>query len=148
MPDEIRSEILFINNHSCCICSKGLRDNAHLQIHHINGNTSDNRLENLAVLCHECHDKVRDRLWMGNHLSPDEIKKYKDYWEKSISEKRKCLAGPPLFVKEEIDEKIDAKGVKVRRIRREIFFWGKPTSNVWDYLSSKDTEDNETPLEE
>jgi len=47
---------------SCERCSKILRINNGLEIHHIlfrsKGGTDD--IENLACLCHECHTKIHD----------------------------------------------------------------------------------------
>ena len=50
IPPKTEAEILFINDRTCCICrdkSKGV------QIHHIDGDPSNNATENLAVVCTE-----------------------------------------------------------------------------------------------
>jgi hypothetical protein len=76
-----RSEILILNNHSCCVCGKG-----GVQIHHINSDSSDNRLENLAVLCLDHHDKATSPKGLSASLKPEEIKTYKERWETSCEE--------------------------------------------------------------
>ena len=76
-----RSEILLLNNHLCCVCGRG-----GVQIHHINSDSSDNRLENLAVLCLDHHDKATSPKGLSASLKPEEIKTYKERWEKSCEE--------------------------------------------------------------
>lgn len=56
----------------CCKCG----DTKRLELHHINGNSSDNRLENLQILCIKCHyDTENYRFKNGTgriHLSPQD----------------------------------------------------------------------------
>lgn len=47
-----RDKILIRDNHQCQFCFKPAID-----IHHLNGNHKDNRLENLMSLCKICHGK-------------------------------------------------------------------------------------------
>jgi len=122
IPEDIEAQILFLNEHRCCMCNKGPKDGARIQTHHINEDPSDNRLENLAVLCRDCHDELKDRLWMGKSFVQGEIKKYKALWETAVSEKRKHLAFPPVIVKEKVTEKVDEKGRIERHIEREISY--------------------------
>lgn len=76
-----RSKILIANRHCCCVCGKG-----GVQIHHINGDNSDNRSENLAVLCLEHHDKATSPVGLTASLKPDEISSYKQIFEKKCNE--------------------------------------------------------------
>ena len=74
----------------CAICGKRER----LELHHINGNSSDNRLENLQILCIECHydtENFRNKEGKGrNHLIPkDYILEVEDL---RIREEAKLLA--------------------------------------------------------
>lgn len=43
-----------LKEHKCEICGYSER----IELHHINGNSSDNRLENLQILCPNCHAKT------------------------------------------------------------------------------------------
>lgn len=43
-------------NSQCPICEN--QDVGHFEIHHINENTEDNKLENLLMLCRICHSKI------------------------------------------------------------------------------------------
>lgn len=36
-----------------------------LHVHHVNGESSDNRPENLLTLCEQCHPKGGDQRWSG-----------------------------------------------------------------------------------
>ena len=47
-----------------------------LAIHHVNGNSSDNKLENLISLCLRCHLKVHDGCWRNKpreFFSPKQV---------------------------------------------------------------------------
>lgn len=73
-----RSKLLLNNQHACCICGK-----SGIQIHHINGNHSDNRPTNLAVLCLPHHDNATATPGLSAKLRPKEIREYKKRWEAS-----------------------------------------------------------------
>jgi hypothetical protein len=83
IPPQIEREILFRNEASCCICGKN-----NVQIHHIDGNNSNNDLKNLAVLCVEHHDQASSKSSMTRRLTPALVKKFKSDWEARISKKR------------------------------------------------------------
>jgi 5-methylcytosine-specific restriction endonuclease McrA len=47
---------------SCCLCGRTMGDRDQgLSVHHINGDESDDRMENLIPLCQSCHLKVHRR---------------------------------------------------------------------------------------
>lgn len=81
--------ILVINKHCCCICGKdGIYKD--VLIHHVDGNNSNNRIGNLAVLCLE-HASMADaglkkgKLGSGKKLTPAEVREYKKFWERKVS---------------------------------------------------------------
>jgi tetratricopeptide (TPR) repeat protein len=103
------------------MCHKGPLEGVAVQIHHINEDSSDCRMENLAVLCSECHRKLKDRLWMGRNYYKEEVAKYKKLWEASVRERRKHLAFPPAVIEEKVTE-VEEKGVIKREIERKISY--------------------------
>ena len=59
-------------------CEKcGLIDSNILELHHINGNSTDNRLENLQILCPNCHSKTDNfrgkNISFRTHKDPSEL---------------------------------------------------------------------------
>jgi 5-methylcytosine-specific restriction endonuclease McrA len=74
IPQATADNLMFANDHTCCICRvKG----KHVQIHHIDGDNSNNSVNNLAVLCLECHSKATGDEGLGRSITAGEIKEYK-----------------------------------------------------------------------
>jgi hypothetical protein len=88
IPHKIETKILIKNKHQCCIC-RDTRSSQEVQVHHIDGNPSNNILENLAVLCSTHHNLaniglIKGGMGQGKKLTPEEIKKFKEDWEKRV----------------------------------------------------------------
>ena len=92
----IKTNVLFSADQTCCICH--VRGKA-VQIHHIDENPSHNTFENLAVLCHECHDKAHTTGGFGQKLNAQLVTKYRDAWLKDV-EHRRNLANEKAVEKE------------------------------------------------
>lgn len=87
IPQTTADKLMFANDHTCCICRvKG----KHVQIHHIDGDNSNNAWGNLAVLCLDCHSKATGDEGLGRSITVGEIKEYKKTWEFMV---RKQLVG-------------------------------------------------------
>lgn len=69
---------MYRNRHICCVCHSMYKD---VQIHHIDGTPSNNRLDNLAALCSDCHSKVTSDAGLGRRYTVGELRKYKQEWE-------------------------------------------------------------------
>ncbi|MBD3338183.1 MAG: hypothetical protein GF353_03690 [Candidatus Lokiarchaeota archaeon] len=87
LSDKLKTEILIANRHACCVCAK-----ANVQVHHINSDNSDNRWENLAVLCFNHHDKATAPLGLSACLTPEQVSKYKSDWEKKCEDLNHIIA--------------------------------------------------------
>lgn len=74
----VATQILFANRRRCCICREPRRP---VHIHHIDGDSSNNAWENLAVLCLEEHSDVTGNQGLGRNYSPEEVYLYKRGWE-------------------------------------------------------------------
>ena len=86
IPKSIEEKLLIKNRHCCCICRwRGI--GKEINIHHIDGNNSNNDISNLSVLCLE-HASMADaglrggKLGSGKKLSSKEVKEFKAIWEK------------------------------------------------------------------
>lgn len=84
----LEAALLFENDHTCCICTERGK---HVQIHHIDGDNSNNMSGNLAVLCLDCHSRVTGASGLGKKYSEFEVKKYKKHWEYVVRKKRKLV---------------------------------------------------------
>lgn len=70
----------------CCVCR---HRRARPQLHHINGDSSDNREENLAPVCGICHDEAHAKRALSQNLTPDRVRDFKQHWENDVAEKDK-----------------------------------------------------------
>ena len=77
IPNDIIAQVEFLSDRTCSICRI---PNKGIQIHHIDGNPSNNDIENLAVLCLECHSKTQMKGGFVREMSPDVVKEYNKSW--------------------------------------------------------------------
>jgi len=88
IPHKTEVKILVKNKHTCCICHD-FKNYQEPIIHHIDGNPSNNKEDNLAVLCLN-HASVADaglrkgKLGSGKKLMPDEVRSFKADWEGKV----------------------------------------------------------------
>jgi len=79
VPQKIADELMYKSRHMCCICQE---KHKHVELHHIDGNNSNNIESNLVVLCKDCHSKVTSSEGLGRRYSNNEVRKYKKSFEK------------------------------------------------------------------
>jgi hypothetical protein len=116
------AEILFLNRHTCCICQERGRD---VQVHHIDGDNSNDDISNLAVLCLDCHSRVTGTRGLGRAFSPLEVKRYKTEWE-AVSRKRHALSST-------------GRTRHTPRIERQLFIY-EAKSLIYRMLSADDSD--------
>ena len=85
IPDDLAAKVLFASDRTCCVCKDRGKP---IQIHHIDGNPSNNAVENLAVLCLDCHNETQIKGGFGRQLIPSVATKYRDEWLKTVTLKR------------------------------------------------------------
>jgi len=83
ISDEIQAEVIFKSNRECVVCNK--RGD---HIHHIDGDNSNNKFENLVFLCVYCHNEASVTNNIIKKLSPKTIIKYRDYKYKVVATER------------------------------------------------------------
>jgi len=79
----VESEVMFMSNLQCCIDSK-----RGMHIHHIDENPQNNELDNLVLLCFECHDRASIKGGLSKKLSAKTIIKFRDHHYKVIETER------------------------------------------------------------
>lgn len=75
IPEPLRREIMWSTNNRCCVCQTPF-----FQIHHVDGDASNNDPDNLAPLCPNCHDQADLRRTLSTRLTGDRIKHLRDRW--------------------------------------------------------------------
>ncbi len=85
IPSKVGTEILFHSDRTCCIC----RDQSKkVQIHHIDGDPSNNHPNNLAAVCIDHHDEIHKKGGVTKGFSPLLVKRYKLDWEQAVRSQR------------------------------------------------------------
>jgi hypothetical protein len=81
IPNDTAAEIMFVSDRTCCVCRERGKS---IQIHHIDEDPSNNSIENIAVLCLQCHDETQTLGGFGRKLNTSLVKKYRDDWVKRV----------------------------------------------------------------
>lgn len=96
IPQGVAAELLFLADRTCCVCRQRLRP---VQIHHIDGDPTNSTLENLAVLCFDCHRETQIRGGFDRKLDAAQVRLYKADWNRRIEASRSAATLPttPAF---------------------------------------------------
>lgn len=76
IPDDIQAEVIFKSNRECVVCDNHKRGD---HIHHIDGDNSNYKFENLAFLCVYCHNDASVSGNIIKKLSAKTIIKFRDH---------------------------------------------------------------------
>jgi hypothetical protein len=68
IPAETRRKLILFTRYECCLCDSKISGKQESAIHHVNGDPSDNREENLIPLCRNCHAKADRGDFSEDHL--------------------------------------------------------------------------------
>jgi hypothetical protein len=85
VPTQVSVEVLFAQNHTCCVCRERGKT---VQLHHIDEDPTNHSPENLAVLCLEDHERTQVRGGFGKKLLAPEIKLYRNDWIERVKKRR------------------------------------------------------------
>ena len=116
-PKNTAAKVRWLSDDTCCICRERGKD---IQIHHINENPTDHRIENLAILCLNCHNQTQKSGGFARQYDPEFVTLYRDEWrdevrlrkdearkiavERQVGENQRALALPPkIETSKEID---------------------------------------------
>ena len=92
VPPEIAAEVMFNSDRTCCVCRE---KETHIQIHHIDEDHSNNDINNLCVLCIDCHVQTQLKGGFVRTLDAATVKIYKNQWHETVSSKRHKEADIP-----------------------------------------------------
>lgn len=100
IPKDLAADVLFAADRTCCVC----RENGKaIQIHHIDGDPSNNTPENLVVLCLEHHNQTQITGGFGRKLDAPLVARYRDEWLKDVKGRRTQQANERA-VKRDVEE--------------------------------------------
>lgn len=85
IPRDEAAEALYLADRTCCVCTTPGRP---VQLHHIDGDPANNRPENLAVLCLECHNLTLLAGGFGRQLDAAQVIRYRDEWLATVRGRR------------------------------------------------------------
>lgn len=77
IPDDMATEVLFLADRTCCVCHQSGKQ---VQLHHIDEDPSHNEVDNLAVLCLECHAQTQFTGGFGRKLNAGLVRRYRAHW--------------------------------------------------------------------
>lgn len=145
IPEKVEREVMFKNEACCCVCGKN-----NVQIHHIDGNNSNNELNNLAVLCIEHHDSSSSKSSMTRKLSTSLIRQFKKDWETRVTNRRRIIQSKITkgktdqdFITFEIKKLVFSlpafpKKEATNSIFEQLYHWHVFTDTLKDILQSLD----------
>jgi len=90
IPLEVEGDVIFKSDYKCCVCHDETKGD---HIHHIDSNNSNNKFDNLALLCFRHHDDASKKSSLSKRLTPNAIKKFRNEWYEIIEERTRRLKG-------------------------------------------------------
>lgn len=85
IPKRIAAEILYLSDRTCCVCNEKGKS---IQIHHVDEDPNNNVIENLAVLCFDCHEETQIKGGFSRKLDLEQVIKYKSEWIDRVKKRR------------------------------------------------------------
>jgi hypothetical protein len=85
IPPDVAAKVQFLSNRTCCVCRKAGKP---VQLHHIDSDPTNNDIENLAVLCLDCHMQTLVSGGFYRKLDASQVKLYRDDWLNIVEKQR------------------------------------------------------------
>lgn len=85
IPEDIASNVRWLSDDTCCVCRERRKG---IQIHHIDGDPQNHDVENLAVLCLECHNKTEQKGGFARSHDPNYITRCRNKWLETVNSRR------------------------------------------------------------
>ena len=82
IPEELAARVRWLSDDTCCICREREKG---IQIHHIDEDPRNHSIENLAVLCLECHDNTQKKGGFTRKLDPQFVTLCRDKWLEDVA---------------------------------------------------------------
>ena len=95
IPPETAARCLFLSNRICCVCRMRGKP---VQIHHIDGDSNNHSMLNLAVLCLDCHRETQLRGGFDRKLDADQISLFRDDWHRIVSRQHVAAQVPEIAI--------------------------------------------------
>ena len=87
IPKPLKHKIMYESQYVCSVCQRQA-----CQIHHIDGDNSNNQEDNLIVLCSIHHDEAHTKRQLSQNLNVDALRNAKKSWEEQVLAKRNSSA--------------------------------------------------------
>jgi hypothetical protein len=104
IPEDTKRRLLLYIRYECCLCDSKISGKRESNIHHINRDPSDNRIENLIPLCPNCHAKADRGDYPEDHLKAFREAKIRKLGIKKVFEK---VTEPAIAFKTLFTSKLD-----------------------------------------
>ena len=138
MATKTEDQILFESDRTCCICRDKTRP---VQIHHLDGDHSNNTRTNLVVLCDPCHKLAHTDIPFSRNLTPEQVRLYDASW-RSICASRLSPEQRPDEVDEYRQEAVLElslcchawKNVYMTLQLQSPAGMRAPSGDIWDFL--------------
>jgi len=87
IPKPLERRLLYESQYACVVCQRG-----GCHIHHIDQDHSNNKEENLVVLCVHHHDEAHTKRKLSKNLDSNALKDAKRRWTDTVRERRQLAA--------------------------------------------------------
>ena len=85
IPKKIAAHVRWLSDNTCCICRERKKE---IQLHHIDEDPRNHSVENLTVLCLECHDETQKTGGVTRKLDPQFVTLCRDKWLEDVDLRR------------------------------------------------------------